>query len=149
MGEKPAQIEHEIEVRRERIGRNIQDLQHRVADMKDWRKQFQRRPGAFIGLAFGAGFIVSLALRNGNSHAGRGSSRARLDASPERGSHARGSQAPSSQAMDRAWQTLENVKSALVGLAASKFTTILSEAIPGFQDEYGKCQTKTSATYAL
>lgn len=144
MGEKPAQIEHEIEVRRERIGRNIEDLQHRVADMKDWRKQFQRRPGAFIGLAFGAGFIVSLALRNGNSHAGRDSSRARLDASPERGSHARGS-----QAMDRAWQTLENVKSALVGLAATKFTAMLSEAIPGFQDEYGKCQTKTSATYAL
>ena len=149
MGEKPAQIEHEIEIRRERIGRNIQDLQDRVADMKDWRKQFQRRPGAFMGLAFGVGVMVSLMLSNGNSHAGGSNSRAPLDASPERGSQAPRSQAPRSQAIDHAWQTVENVKSALVGLAASKFTEMLSEAIPGFQVEYGKCQTKTSASHAL
>ena len=137
MGEKPAQIEHEIELRRARMGRNIQDLQHRVAEMKDWRKQFERRPGAFMGLAFGAGVLISLALPNGNS-------RARTPRASG-GAETR----HSSEAMHLAWQIVDNVKSALVGLAAQRFTQILSEAIPGFRDEYRKSEAKTSATYAL
>ena len=132
MGEKPAQIEREIEIRRERIGRNIRDLQHQVSDMADWRKQFERRSGVFMGIAFGAGLFLSLALGNGH-HQG-----------PSRGASERGS-----ASTNLARQTLENIKSALVGVAAAKFTEMLAEAIPGFRDEYGKTEGKASVTYAL
>jgi hypothetical protein len=133
MGEKPVEIEHEIEYRRERLGRNIRNLQERVGEMTDWRKQYKRRPLAFLGAAFGAGLAVSLVVGNGHSHAGFS---------------AGGGQANSviKQRTSQAWQ---DMKSALIGAAAARLTEIVSEAIPGFRDQYRRSERRHSATYVL
>lgn len=131
MGEKPDEIERDIEVRRERIGRNIRDLHHRVNDMADWRKQFERRPAPFLAVAFGVGFMASVAL--GNGHSARSSGRS----------------AGNSRVASKALEAWESVQSALVGVIATKFTEILSEAIPGFNAEYRKNEAKNSGSYAL
>jgi hypothetical protein len=139
MGENPAQIEREIELRRERLGRNIKNLQQRVGDMRNWRKQFERRPLAFLGAAFGAAFALALMIPNGNGRSHGGWSGPRGQGRPER----------NSIAMNRALQAWEDVKGALVGVAIARFTELLAEALPGFEKEYRKSEAKQSATYAL
>ena len=133
MGEKPAEIEHEIEYRRERLGRNIRHLQDRVGEMTDWRKQYQRRPLTFLGAAFGAGLAVSLLVGNGHSHAGYSSGRGQANSIIK-------------HRVSQAWQ---DMKGALIGVAAARLTEIVSEAIPGFREQYRRSERKHSATYAV
>jgi hypothetical protein len=138
MGENPAQIEREIELRRERLGRNINDLQHRVGEMTDWRKQYEKRPWAFLGAAFGAGVAIALLIPDGNGRR-RGWSEPGTEGRVVR----------SSVVGNRVVQAWEDIKGALMGVAVAKFTEVLSEAIPGFDREYRKSEAKHSATYAL
>jgi hypothetical protein len=58
MGETPDQIKREIELTRERISSNLNQLEDRVRERLDWRTQFGRRPWAFLGGAFGAAFLI-------------------------------------------------------------------------------------------
>jgi hypothetical protein len=58
MGETPDEIKREIELRRERIGSNLSQLEHRVRAQFDWKTQFDRRPWAFVGGAFSAAFLI-------------------------------------------------------------------------------------------
>jgi hypothetical protein len=58
MGETPDEIKREIEQARERIGAGLNQLEHRVQGALDWRAQFDRRPWAFVGGAFGLAFLI-------------------------------------------------------------------------------------------
>jgi hypothetical protein len=58
MGETPDEIKREIEQARERISSDLNQLEHRVKGALDWRAQFDRRPWAFVGGAFGAAFLI-------------------------------------------------------------------------------------------
>jgi len=58
MGETPDEIKKEIEEARARIGSELNQLEYRVKDALDWRAQFDRRPWAFVGAAFGLAFAV-------------------------------------------------------------------------------------------
>jgi hypothetical protein len=58
MGETPDEIKREIEQTRERISSNLAQLEQRVHTALDWRAQFDRRPWAFVGGAFGAAFLL-------------------------------------------------------------------------------------------
>jgi hypothetical protein len=51
-------IEEHIEDTRRDLGANLYELQDRVETAKDWRYQFKRRPGAFLGVAFGGGLLL-------------------------------------------------------------------------------------------
>ncbi|SRR5579883_1196868 len=138
MGENPAQIEREIELRRERLSRNIKDLQLRVGEMTDWRKQYEKRPVTFLGAAFGVGVAVALLIPNGNT------TRRPWSEPGTEGRVVRGSVMG-----NRVLQAWEDIKGALIGVAVAKFTELLSDAIPGFDREYRKSEAKHSATYAL
>jgi hypothetical protein len=58
MGETPDEIKREIEQTRERISSNLNQLETRVRGALDWKTQFDRRPWAFVGAAFGAAFLL-------------------------------------------------------------------------------------------
>ncbi len=58
MGETPDEIKREIEQARERISADLSQLEFRVKGALDWRTQFDRRPWAFVGGAFGAAFLI-------------------------------------------------------------------------------------------
>jgi ElaB/YqjD/DUF883 family membrane-anchored ribosome-binding protein len=58
MGETPDEIKREIELTRERISSNLNQLETRVRTTLDWRTQFDKRPWAFVGGAFGVGFLI-------------------------------------------------------------------------------------------
>ena len=64
MGEKPGEMRSDrskrsIDLERNDLGRNIQQLEHKVKTTMDWPAQFQKNPRTMIGLAFGGGVLLS------------------------------------------------------------------------------------------
>jgi hypothetical protein len=49
-----------------RLARDINELEERVRETVDWRRQFHRHAAAALGLAFGGGVLLGLiTTRNG------------------------------------------------------------------------------------
>lgn len=63
MGEESRQLKEHIDNTRDELGRNIVELRAKVRRTVDWRAQFQERPLAMVGIAFGAGLALAIATR--------------------------------------------------------------------------------------
>jgi hypothetical protein len=163
MGQTADEIKNEIEHQREQLGSNLQQLETKVKETVDWRTQFEQRPMAGVGLAFGAGFLLSVLMPSGDSN--RSSSSSRYDTSNYRvqdesyayqPSYAAASYQPQTQnqqqskpkspEMNEITETIENIRGAVMGLAATRLRSFLAEAVPGFQDEYEEARTKRGAS---
>jgi hypothetical protein len=64
--EKSDQIIDRIESQRDALGRNLDELEHRVKETTDWRKQFDRNPMLLMGAALGGGIMLG-AMTAGNA----------------------------------------------------------------------------------
>lgn len=115
MGNTSQQVKHIDETRSE-LGRNVNELERRVRRTFDWRTQFERRPFTSLGIVFGAGVLLS-----------------RLVGSPSHSGNQNGHGGAATRKASEAW---ENIKGAVVGVAATKFRNFLEEAIPGFEEHY-------------
>jgi len=164
MGQTADQIKQEIDQQRDMLGSNLQQLETKVKETVDWRTQFEQRPMAGIGLAFGAGFLLSVLMPSGDGN--KSSSSSRYDTSNYRvqdesyqyqPSYAAASYQPSSSSqasqskpkspeMNEITETIENIRGAVMGLAATRLRSFLAEAVPGFQDEYEQARTKRGAS---
>ncbi len=96
----------------------------------------------FIGLAFGGG--IALAAMSGSS--GR---RVRRYNSPSNAGSSESSSrnrvsTPPSPAMEKAQKAIENIKGALVGLAASRVKEYADQIIPGFSKHYQNAEAEQS-----
>jgi hypothetical protein len=167
VGQTADQIKDEIEHQREQLGSNLQQLESKVKDTVDWRSQFEQRPMAGIGLAFGAGFLLSIMMPSGDDKSNSRSSDYRYDMANYRvqddsyrsqasyqpsqavGFQSSGQsyqQKPKSPEMNEISETVENIRGAVMGLAATRLRSFLAEAVPGFQDEYEQARTKRGAS---
>jgi hypothetical protein len=140
MGETTDQIESHIEHRREDLGSNLNELEQKVKSVADWRQQFQKNPKTMIGAAFGGGVLLASIL-GGRKRSGSG------DVSPLQ-SETLGTQARSSVRARKheALQMWDTMKGALLGAAASQFKNLLTEVVPGFQEQYRKAEAEKDAT---
>ena len=129
MGERSDQITRKIEQTRGELGANLNELEHKVRDVTDWRKQVQKSPLTMVGIAFGGGVLLSRIL--GGSSRGRRHYPLR-DAGDT--AEARTSKT------DGATDIRDNIKGALVGVAAGKVQDFLRSAVPGFHEEYSKVE---------
>lgn len=124
----------------------VEEVQEKVKDATDWRAQFEKRPMVGLAVAFGGGVLLASMLGGGNDR--RSSS----------GSYYGGYQ-PQSQGfssyqgnggMDvgkqHASSTFDNVKGALMGVAAAQLKNVLSDALPGFSDEYRQVERETAGS---
>jgi hypothetical protein len=68
MGEAANAIEREIEQERVELGRNLEELEHRVKEATDWRVQFSRHTGSMIALAFGGGLLLAVLAGARSNH---------------------------------------------------------------------------------
>jgi hypothetical protein len=124
MGETTDQIENHIETKREDLHSNLKELENRVKSATDWRQYFQKHTGTMVAAAFGGGVVVSAMLgkRRGTGPSPLASSNARTRG---KGTH-------------EVLETWDTIKTALVGVAASKFKGMIGEVVPGFSEHLAK-----------
>ena len=127
MDEAAHKIEAQIDRTRERLGSNLRELEHRIDAATDWREQFRARPHLFIGGAIAGGALVAAVFR-------KKSSRRVFDSSHE--SHLGALSGNGVNAQQQALELWNNIKSALMGVAAMRITGYVSELIPGFDEHY-------------
>jgi hypothetical protein len=138
MGEKSNQIEREIRVERGQLGRNINELQSKVEEVTDWRAQFQKRPMLMMGVAAGGGLLLA-SLTGRRSRSKRHYSVDRSEGSSE---HRRGTELQKNKALE----TFDTIKGAMIGVAANTFQEFLGQIIPGFREQFQKtAQEKRAA----
>lgn len=147
MGEQSEDLSRYIEDRRTRLNANIGELERKAKDVLDWRVQVEQRPGTMLGLAFGAGILLS-AILGGAGRSPRRKPASRSDShrvsTQETGrSYAQRTPDAASQenAVSHAW---DNMKGALVGVAVTKCESFLEELLPGITDQYHKAEARNS-----
>jgi hypothetical protein len=143
MGEKPDQIERHIYEKRNELGENIHELQQKVKTAVDWRAQFDQRPLAMVGIAFGGGLLLSMLIGRGrNSHDSssrrsrsrhwkRESQRSEYGSSPER-----------QQWKEKGTTAWDNIRDAVIAIAGSKLSSLIEKVAPGFTEQYKRRQTE-------
>jgi hypothetical protein len=71
MGQKPDEITRHIELTREKLGWNLEELEYKVKSVTDWRQQFRKNPLSLLGVAFSGGILLAATLggnRRSRSH---------------------------------------------------------------------------------
>jgi hypothetical protein len=130
MGQTTDQIENQIENKREDLKSNLQELETRVKTATDWRNYFAEHTGTMIAAAFGGGVLLATMVGGRSNRASL--SQAGASSEPAR-SWARGTK-------HEVLENLDSIKSALVGVAATRFKGILAEVVPGFTEHLAKAE---------
>ena len=131
MGETTDQIERHINDTRNNLTSNLNELEHKVMAVADWRQQFQTNPMTMLGAAFGGGIALASILGNGKSCAPKTSSFApQADVYTTKSSNT-----------SAAMETWDNVKGALMTVAASRFAEFVNELVPGFKEQFQRTGT--------
>jgi hypothetical protein len=136
MGQTTNQIEAHIENKREELGANLKEFEQKVKSVTDWKHHFENNAMTMLGVAFGGGVLLASMLGSSKSRGGR-----RSYTPP----NAPESYAGSNLQRRKALETWDNIKGALIGVAATRFKDFVGEVVPGFQEQFHKTEAKTKA----
>jgi hypothetical protein len=137
MVETTAEIATHIETTRDHLGANLHALERKIKSATDWREYFQSSPMTVVGAAFAGGVLLAMATGTRPRRV-RGSVRAISEhALPRRpmGPHAQ-----------EVVTMIDNVKGALIGMAATRVKDLVADVLPGFRDEFDRRQRAGAAT---
>ena len=139
MDEAAHKIEAHIDRTRERLGSNLRELENKVEAATDWRQQFRARPHLFMGGAFVGAALVAAALRSR-------SPRRVLDTTNE--VHLASASRSGVDTAEQAIQLWNNVRGALLGVAATRITQYIGELVPGFDEHLRRAEQRPDARRA-
>ena len=139
MAEQTDQLEQHIQSKRNELGQNLEELESKVKSAGDWHTYFERYPMTALGISFGGGILLAMLMGGNRSNRGRmvadsigwQENQSRPAAYPAR---------PAGGTRDKMAETVDTIKGALFGLATAKVQNILSDAIPGFREQYQKTE---------
>ncbi len=137
MGQTTHQIEAHIEDTREDLGSNLHELEQKVKSVTDWKQHFQTSPMTMLGVAFGGGILLATMLGGRKNRRGE-----RGFSSPATGSEPH---AGTDHQKHKALETWDNIKGALIGVAATRFKDFVGEVVPGFHEQFQHTEEKTEA----
>lgn len=140
MGQTASEIENHIENKRMDLSQNLHELENRVKSATDWHHQFELRPMTFLGVALGGGMLLA-AITKGSTSRRYYSYRP----SPETEMKPLGSthnSKDSSPALEGAVRTWENIKGALISVAALRAKEYVEGFVPGFANQYDKAESE-------
>jgi hypothetical protein len=142
MDETSDQIERRIQETRSDLSDNFSELEEKVRTAFDWRAQFEEHPAAMVGAAFGAGILLSALLPIPRRRLPRRwdsvqDSDTRIDSIV--------SPSPLGENQIRASETLNALKGALMGVAATKLSGYIEQMLPGFRQEFDKARNVDGA----
>ena len=139
MDEETNKIRQHIDMEREQLGRNFDEIADRVKSASDRVKNatdvkgyFDRNTGLILGAAVAGGFLLSLAFR--------GSRTADYTAEREYESGPKSARPAEPKAVSKHLQhvsdTLDGIVGGLVAVAAAKLESFVADAVPGFREQY-------------
>jgi hypothetical protein len=108
-------------------------LERKVKSVTDWKHYYAKSPMMMIGVAFGAGVLLA-AMAGTKSYRPRRRFVNSRNLEPQE--LVSGAERPTSKAME----TWENIKGALVGVAATRVKDYVGEIVPGFQEHYERAR---------
>jgi len=133
--EETQKIKQHIADERESLGRNLDEIEHRLKDATDLKAHFDRNTGLILGAAVAGGFLLSFAFRkpdpkppnnnNWNSKPGE-------DPATNTGPRTHFASAHLKQVSE----TVDNIVAGLVGVFSEKLRSIVADAVPGFGEQY-------------
>ena len=136
MGQAASEIEAHIAETRTDLGSNLKELEQKVKSVTDWKQHFQENPMTLLGVAFGGGILLATMLG-----AGKGRRRERrFSNSTSSEPHGR-----TDHQKHKALETWDNIKGALIGVAATRFKDFLGEVVPGFHEQFQRTEEKAKA----
>jgi hypothetical protein len=141
MGQAASEVRREIDEQRDELGENLQRLESKVKRTTDWRAQFDERPMMMIGVAFGGGLLLSSLAGGGGKDHGQPEPRRFSDPESMHTSH------PSPERNEIS-ETIDNIRGALMGLAARELRSFMAAAVPGFDQEYRETTDRRHASPA-
>jgi len=127
MGQTTNQIESYIKTKREDLGSNLHELETKVKSMTDWKYHFENNPTTLLAVAFGGGVLLAT-MMGGRKKRGRVFSDVPESRMP--------SSSTTNQIKDKAFETWDHMKGALIGLAAARVKEYVGEVIPGFKEQF-------------
>ncbi len=137
MGQTIQQIEAHIEHTREDLGSNLNELERKVKSVTDWKHHFNTKPLTLLGAAFGGGILLATMLGGRNSRRGTRSYSSPSSSEPHRGTD---------HQKHKALETWDNIKGALIGVAATRFKDFVGEVVPGFSAQFQRTEEKARTT---
>ena len=137
MRERSDEIEEQINRTLGELNENFSELEEKVKNAFDWRRQFEERPVTFLAVAFGGGVLASALLPSGS----RRRRRQLVDcasASTRNGARL-SAQQPVPPAADgkhkRGYVGVDALKGALITVAASKIGGALGDFLSTYRNE--------------
>jgi hypothetical protein len=124
------EIEAHIDRTRERLGSHLKELGDKVDAATDWREHFQAHPRVFLGAAFAGGAALAIALHARPPRSfvdDAGSSPFTVEAGP---------------AQAQVLELWDNIKGALIGVAAARVMNFLGELVPDFDEHYRRTEER-------
>lgn len=135
MGQTTEQIEAHIEHTRDDLGSNLHELEAKVKSIADWKHHFQTKPMTMLGVAFGGGILVATML--GGRKPRRRYTNQASSVEPRAGT---------TYQKHKALETWDNIKGALIGVAAARFKDFVGDVVPGFHSQYQRVEDKAKTT---
>jgi len=134
MGQTTHQIEAHIADTREKLGNNVRELEQKVKAVTDWKQYVQNSPMSMFGVALGGGILLATMLGRPKTH--RLGEQRDLYSAPGVSEEHPGDNDPK----DKALETWNNIKGALIGVAATRFKEFIGEVVPGFQEQFKQAE---------
>jgi len=145
MDEKPDQILDHIETQRNQLGENLNELETRVRRTADWRTHFDNNPMLMLAGALGGGILLGAMVSGARSRASSSSYTSSKRFSSTESSSVNTNSATYMQ-KQRASETIDHMKAALIGFATAKAKEFLNQALPGFDNYYRDAESNRSAS---
>jgi len=129
--EETSTIEQHIDNEREQLGRNFDEIEHRVKQATDLKTHFDRNTGWILGAAVAGGFLLSRVIQK-PSASESGPRREPIPA--ERPTNAANPRFSSH--LSRVSETVDNIFDGLVAVVSDKLHSFVADAVPGFREQY-------------
>jgi len=139
MGQTTHQIEAHIADTREKLGDNVRELERKVKAVTDWKQHVQTSPMTMLGVAFGGGILLAtMVARPRRPRRNKNDSFSDSPTSVFNKEHA-------NDQKDKVLETWNNIKGALIGVAATRFKDFVGEVVPGFHEQYTRTEESAKA----
>jgi hypothetical protein len=148
MDEKSDQILDQIETQRNQLGANLNELETRVRQTTDWHTHFDRNPMLVLGAALGGGILLGTMVTGARSRSRSSYTGSRHFSGSATGSTSVPARSTATSVQrQRASETVDHIKAALIAFATSKAKEFMSQALPGFDHYLRDAASKTPPSY--